>query len=94
MHALAQALVTGAGPIGMMTAMSALAGGCAKVLIYDPNMTKAKVHGSKTRVPLLFWRPCMTSAPSHADPTHLLSHPTPLPAPDCRIAQPRAHHCH
>ncbi|WP_334175103.1 NAD(P)-dependent alcohol dehydrogenase [Pseudoxanthobacter sp.] len=37
------ALVLGAGPIGILVALSALAGGCARVLIYDPAAAKMAV---------------------------------------------------
>jgi D-xylulose reductase len=37
------AVIMGAGPIGMMTALSAVAGGCSKVYVFDPNQTKAKI---------------------------------------------------
>ncbi len=43
------ALVIGAGPIGLVTALSALAGGCAKVLISDavqPKLDKAATLGA------------------------------------------------
>lgn len=40
------ALVTGAGPIGVMTALAALAGGCAKVYISDLVDEKLKIAGS------------------------------------------------
>ncbi|WP_373946004.1 NAD(P)-dependent alcohol dehydrogenase [Paracoccus marcusii] len=39
-------LVTGAGPIGMMTALAALAGGCAKVLIADLAQPKLDIIGA------------------------------------------------
>ncbi|MHA6689947.1 NAD(P)-dependent alcohol dehydrogenase [Devosia sp. A449] len=39
------ALVIGAGPIGVMTALAALAGGCARVLIYDVVAAKLEVAG-------------------------------------------------
>lgn len=38
-----QAVVIGAGPIGMMTALAALAGGCAKVIMADISGPKLKV---------------------------------------------------
>lgn len=38
-----KAVVIGAGPIGMMTAIAALAGGCAKVILADVSATKLKV---------------------------------------------------
>jgi threonine dehydrogenase-like Zn-dependent dehydrogenase len=69
-----QALVTGAGPIGMMTAMSALAAGCAKVLIYDPNKIKAKV--------CRFFRsifPCSPGRTTILCPPHSLFPPPYLP---------------
>ncbi|WP_417771788.1 NAD(P)-dependent alcohol dehydrogenase [Stappia sp.] len=37
------ALVTGAGPIGILTALSALAAGCARVLVYDPAAAKLEI---------------------------------------------------
>ncbi|WP_394227267.1 NAD(P)-dependent alcohol dehydrogenase [Paracoccus marcusii] len=39
-------LVTGAGPIGMMTALAALAGGCAKVLVADLAQPKLDIIGA------------------------------------------------
>ncbi len=39
------ALVTGCGPIGIMVALAALAGGCAKVLISDVSTPKLKIAG-------------------------------------------------
>jgi D-xylulose reductase len=39
-------LVTGAGPIGMMTALAALAGGCAKVLVTDLAQPKLDIIGA------------------------------------------------
>lgn len=39
-----QAVVLGAGPIGMMTALAALAGGCAKVILADVSAAKLKVR--------------------------------------------------
>ncbi|MCD7060248.1 NAD(P)-dependent alcohol dehydrogenase [Pelagibacterium xiamenense] len=39
------ALVTGAGPIGIMTALAALAGGCAKVFISDLQPEKLEIAG-------------------------------------------------
>ena len=39
------ALVTGCGPIGIMIALAALAGGCAKVLISDVSAPKLKIAG-------------------------------------------------
>lgn len=39
------ALVTGCGPIGIMVALAALAGGCAKVLISDVSAPKLKIAG-------------------------------------------------
>ncbi|WP_404402857.1 NAD(P)-dependent alcohol dehydrogenase [Pelagibacterium halotolerans] len=39
------ALVTGAGPIGIMTALAALAGGCAKVFISDLQDEKLEIAG-------------------------------------------------
>lgn len=39
------AVVTGAGPIGMMTALAALAGGCAKVLVADLAQPKLDIVG-------------------------------------------------
>ncbi|MER8827798.1 NAD(P)-dependent alcohol dehydrogenase [Mesorhizobium sp. M0938] len=41
-----QALVLGAGPIGILVALAALAGGCASVLIVDPQ--EAKLHIAET----------------------------------------------
>eukprot|EP00053_Salpingoeca_punica_P012626 m.113210 g.113210 ORF g.113210 m.113210 type:complete len:366 (-) comp15994_c2_seq2:530-1627(-) len=38
-----RAVVLGAGPIGMMTAVAALAGGCAKVIISDISAEKVKI---------------------------------------------------
>ncbi|MBN9887055.1 NAD(P)-dependent alcohol dehydrogenase [Salipiger abyssi] len=38
-------LVIGAGPIGVMTALAALAGGCARVMIYDVVAEKLQVAG-------------------------------------------------
>lgn len=38
-----RAVVVGAGPIGLMTALAALAGGCSKVIIADVNSTKLRV---------------------------------------------------
>jgi len=40
------ALVTGAGPIGMMTALAALAGGCAKVYVADLAQPKLDIIGA------------------------------------------------
>lgn len=40
------ALVTGAGPIGMMTALAALAGGCAKVYVSDLAQPKLDIIGA------------------------------------------------
>ena len=40
------ALVTGAGPIGMMIALAALAGGCSQVLVSDLAQTKLDIIGS------------------------------------------------
>jgi D-xylulose reductase len=40
------AVVTGAGPIGMMVALAALAGGCAKVLISDMAQPKLDIIGA------------------------------------------------
>lgn len=40
------ALVTGAGPIGMMTALAALAGGCAKVFVSDLAQPKLDIIGA------------------------------------------------
>jgi len=40
------AVVTGAGPIGMMTALAALAGGCAKVFIADLAQPKLDIIGA------------------------------------------------
>jgi D-xylulose reductase len=40
------AVVTGAGPIGMMTALAALAGGCAKVLVTDFAQPKLDLIGT------------------------------------------------
>ncbi|MCA0043947.1 NAD(P)-dependent alcohol dehydrogenase [Celeribacter litoreus] len=40
------AVVTGAGPIGMMTALAALAGGCAKVLVADLAQPKLDIIGA------------------------------------------------
>ncbi|MFS4437401.1 NAD(P)-dependent alcohol dehydrogenase [Paracoccaceae bacterium GXU_MW_L88] len=40
------ALVTGAGPIGMMTALAALAGGCAKVYVADMAQPKLDIIGA------------------------------------------------
>jgi D-xylulose reductase len=37
------ALVMGAGPIGILVALSALAAGCASVLIYDPSEAKMQI---------------------------------------------------
>lgn len=39
-------LVTGAGPIGMMTALAALAGGCAKVMVADLAQPKLDIIGA------------------------------------------------
>ena len=39
------ALVTGCGPIGIMIALAALAGGCSKVLISDVSAPKLKIAG-------------------------------------------------
>ncbi len=39
-------LVTGAGPIGMMTALAALAGGCAKVFVADLAQPKLDIIGA------------------------------------------------
>ena len=40
------AFVSGAGPIGMMVALAALAGGCAKVLISDMAQPKLDIIGA------------------------------------------------
>jgi D-xylulose reductase len=40
------AVVTGAGPIGMMVALAALAGGCARVLVTDVAQPKLDIIGS------------------------------------------------
>ena len=40
------ALVFGAGPIGLVTAMSALAGGCSKVIITDIQQPKLEIAGT------------------------------------------------
>ena len=40
------AVVTGAGPIGMMVALAALAGGCAKVLVADLAQPKLDIIGA------------------------------------------------
>ncbi|MBE3639644.1 NAD(P)-dependent alcohol dehydrogenase [Mangrovicoccus algicola] len=40
------AVVTGAGPIGMMTALAALAGGCAKVIVADLAQPKLDIIGA------------------------------------------------
>lgn len=40
------AVVTGAGPIGMMTALAALAGGCAKVYVTDMAQPKLDIIGA------------------------------------------------
>ena len=40
------AMVTGAGPIGMMTALAALAGGCARVLVSDFAQPKLDIIGA------------------------------------------------
>jgi D-xylulose reductase len=39
-------VVTGAGPIGMMTALAALAGGCAKVIVADMAQPKLDIIGA------------------------------------------------
>lgn len=39
-------LVLGAGPIGMMTALAALAGGCARVFVADPAQPKLDIIGA------------------------------------------------
>lgn len=39
-------MVTGAGPIGMMTALAALAGGCAKVMVADLAQPKLDIIGA------------------------------------------------
>lgn len=43
-----RAVVIGAGPIGMMTALAALAGGCAKVFLADISQAKLKVGEALT----------------------------------------------
>lgn len=44
------ALVLGAGPIGLLTALAALAGGCARVLIFDPAESKLDIAAQLTGV--------------------------------------------
>ena len=44
------ALVTGAGPIGIMVALAALAGGCAKVFIADLVQDKLKIAAQYTNI--------------------------------------------
>ncbi|MGR3248367.1 MAG: NAD(P)-dependent alcohol dehydrogenase [Paracoccus sp. (in: a-proteobacteria)] len=44
------AVVTGAGPIGMMTALAALAGGCAKVYVTDMAQPKLDIIGAYPRI--------------------------------------------
>lgn len=44
------ALVFGAGPIGILTALGALAAGCTKVLIYDPVPQKLEIAASYTGI--------------------------------------------
>lgn len=43
-----RAVVVGAGPIGMMTAIAALAGGCAKVIMADISAAKLKIAENLT----------------------------------------------
>ena len=40
------AVVTGAGPIGMVTALAALAGGCSQVIITDVQQPKLELAAS------------------------------------------------
>lgn len=44
------ALVLGAGPIGLLTALAALAGGCARVLVFDPAERKLDIASRLTGV--------------------------------------------
>lgn len=43
------AVIMGAGPIGMLAALSAVAGGCSKVYVFDLNKTKTKIAESLSK---------------------------------------------
>lgn len=60
-------LVTGAGPIGVMTALAALAGGCSRVMIYDVVADKLRVAGAYDGIQAL--DPSLRVAPQVAEAT-------------------------